>query len=332
MKKTLLVLLPCIMWLMLPLTASAQDDNDQQIQSASAQQNPRNPKKGKKNGTGIVRESEPEVRTLQDSINDLDAAMGDIKGILEGFKKRILDDQRIISEKNEALEQANATIVANNTMIAEYRGHRNRIANPMLNYITQQMVIRRFGITEQSEINNLLSMLDTMERYDIGVDDARIELRRFQNEQDLYLRANQALNQPYDKNTVSNLIREMDKYFKNHSSDNTIQQQQMQELKELLDISKAAVVFMQQMIGDVNDIIKKGTQTGFTTSDQIWPSIYNGIFLQSPDHEQFNSDLDRYTNIPWFYDQFDIYYSALKADCLSIKNNEAYKELMKLKP
>lgn len=315
MKKTILVLF--IMCLMLPLSASAQ------------------PGKNKKNHTDptVTTPAQAQPQSLDNIIAEMEASMARINQLVQNCKDSVIEYQRLVKQKDSELANAEARIQRANEQTQEMMAQRHRIANPMRDYITNILVTRKFGTTEQSEIDNLFAMLDTMERNGITVDDERDALSRFQDEQNLYLRADDALNQPYDKQTVQRIINDMNKYFNRHASDNTAQKKQMEELKQMVDIYNDAVKFMRNMVAKVDKYINDGRNAGLSTSDLIWPLVYENVFLQSnPANNQFNADLDKYTIIPWIYDQFDIYYSALKDDCLTIKTNEAYKNIMSLKP
>ena len=53
----------------------------------------------------------------------------------------------------------------------------------------------------------------------------------------------------------------MNKYFNRHATENSTQKKQMEELKQMLDIYRDAVIFMRKMIGDVDIIIADGRRT-----------------------------------------------------------------------
>lgn len=316
MKKTLLAL--CVISLMLPLTASAQPGN-----------------KKHKPEPSVTTPALPQSQTqgLDEIIAEMESAMATINRLVQNCKDSVAEYQQLVKQKDRDLANAETRIQRANEQTKEMMAQRHRIANPMRDYITKHLVNRSFGITEQSEIDNLFAMLDTMERNGITVDDERDALRRFQEEQELYLRANYALNNPYDKQNVQRITSDMNKYFNRHAAETSAQVKQMIELKQMIDIYKDAVIFMRNMLVKVEQYIDNGRNAGFTTSDLIWPLVYENVFLPTnPANDQFNANMDKYYVIPWIASQYDTYYNALEADCLSIKNNEAYKELMKLKP
>lgn len=240
---------------------------------------------GYRNAPTKIKDFRKEIALLHDSISELYGIMSDQETAIVGLKS-----------KNDELEKT----------LKKVGPLAQRQLVEMAATLDQKWLDKSFADVSGEALSEELALYEAYKDDDRGVEDAYLRLKSFKDDYTLYVKGVEAINQPYEANTIAELVNQI-KGLKDRETHEG-RKAELLQLYDQLSLYKYTVMYLQDdIISEIDALLDMYKKDG--TEKSAWMQIK--MFLDDKDDGQVETYMNR---IPWLGVQYQEYLKQLQAN------------------
>ncbi|WP_308769725.1 hypothetical protein [uncultured Bacteroides sp.] len=243
------------------------------------------------------------VRNLKDE----NRSLGEIIEILKGDTTRLAEQLR--QQANDFRERSEADRREKEELqrgLDELRSFRIKWLSQLAEEVDGKWLKKSYSEISVAELQKELTEYKKYAKEDEKVAKACDQLEKLLAECQLYEDGVNVIHAPYDEMQVNRLKSQIQ--ILKEQVDNEFKKKELERLYTQLNNYRVTIEIFQDVIKAVEESI-----IGQDAHDIAWPLVE--VILKRQEDE--NGYISALRDIPWLSEQFDLYYAALKADCLS---------------